>query len=65
MIIHCNAVLGSDGYAYDPGPFGLIKVPQVGIVKIEHSEVLQMLHLLGRCLLQVVVIEQLSFQMIT
>jgi UDP-3-O-[3-hydroxymyristoyl] glucosamine N-acyltransferase len=35
VIIHCNAVLGSDGYAYDPGPFGLIKVPQVGIVKIE------------------------------
>ena len=35
VIIHCNVVIGSDGFAYNPGPLGLIKVPQVGIVKIE------------------------------
>lgn len=34
VIIHSGAVLGSDGFGYIPGPTGLMKVPQVGSVRI-------------------------------
>ena len=34
VIIHPGAVLGSDGFGYIPGPTGLMKVPQVGSVRI-------------------------------
>ncbi len=33
--IHPGAVIGSDGFGYLPGPEGLEKIPQVGIVVIE------------------------------
>ncbi len=32
--IHSGAVLGADGFGYAPGPAGLRKVPQVGVVEI-------------------------------
>lgn len=28
-------MIGADGFGYNPGPFGLIKVPQLGIVQID------------------------------
>lgn len=34
-IIHCGAVIGSDGYGYVSGPAGHQKVPQIGGVNIE------------------------------
>lgn len=34
VIIHPGAVLGSDGFGYIPGPTGLMKVPQIGTVRI-------------------------------
>jgi UDP-3-O-[3-hydroxymyristoyl] glucosamine N-acyltransferase len=33
--IHSGAVLGSDGFGYLPGPAGIRKIPQVGIVEIQ------------------------------
>ncbi|MGE4298699.1 MAG: UDP-3-O-(3-hydroxymyristoyl)glucosamine N-acyltransferase [Desulfovibrionaceae bacterium] len=33
-IVHAGAVLGSDGFGYAPGPNGLEKIPQVGIVGV-------------------------------
>lgn len=35
VILHANCVVGSDGFGYRPGPGGLVKIPQVGIVVLE------------------------------
>lgn len=35
VILHAHCVVGSDGFGYRPGPQGLIKIPQVGIVVVE------------------------------
>ncbi len=35
VIIHPNTCIGADGYGYEAGPFGIVKIPQVGIVKID------------------------------
>lgn len=35
VIIHLGATIGSDGYGFIPGPTGIIKIPQVGIVQID------------------------------
>lgn len=35
VIIHFNAAIGADGFGYAPSPFGIVKIPQVGIVQIE------------------------------
>ncbi len=35
VIIHCNAVIGSDGFGYEVDLAGHRKVPQVGIVQID------------------------------
>jgi UDP-3-O-[3-hydroxymyristoyl] glucosamine N-acyltransferase len=35
VIIHPNVCIGADGYGYEPGPLGIVKIPQVGIVKID------------------------------
>lgn len=35
VVVHAGAVIGSDGFGYLPGPAGLRKIPQVGIVQIE------------------------------
>lgn len=35
VIIHPNVCIGSDGYGYEAGPFGIVKIPQVGIVRID------------------------------
>ena len=34
-IIHSGVVIGADGFGFIPGPAGLIKVPQTGIVQID------------------------------
>lgn len=34
-IIHAGTVLGSDGFGFDPTAEGWVKVPQVGIVRVE------------------------------
>lgn len=34
VIIHAGVILGSDGFGYFPGPKGIRKIPQVGIVEI-------------------------------
>lgn len=34
-IIHSGAVIGADGFGFMPGPQGIIKIPQTGIVQIE------------------------------
>ncbi len=34
-IIHSGVVIGADGFGFIPGPQGLIKVPQTGIVQID------------------------------
>jgi UDP-3-O-[3-hydroxymyristoyl] glucosamine N-acyltransferase len=34
-IVHAGAVLGADGYGFDPGPNGWQKIPQCGTVVIE------------------------------
>ncbi len=34
VIVHASVVLGADGFGYLPGPEGLLKIPQVGIVDI-------------------------------
>lgn len=35
VILHPGAVIGSDGFGYHPGPEGLVKIPQIGIVVLE------------------------------
>lgn len=35
VILHPGCVIGADGFGYLPGPAGLVKVPQVGIVVLE------------------------------
>ena len=35
IIIHPGAVIGSDGYGFEAGPMGIVKIPQVGIVQID------------------------------
>ncbi len=35
VIIHSGTTIGSDGFGYTPGPMGLIKIPQNGIVQID------------------------------
>ena len=35
VIIHPGVCVGSDGFGYEAGPFGIIKIPQVGIVRID------------------------------
>ncbi len=34
-IIHSGVVIGADGFGFIPGPAGLVKVPQTGIVQID------------------------------
>jgi UDP-3-O-[3-hydroxymyristoyl] glucosamine N-acyltransferase len=34
-LVHSGAVLGSDGYGFDPGPKGWSKIPQCGTVVVE------------------------------
>jgi len=33
-IVHCGAVIGSDGFGFEAGPAGIVKIEQVGIVEI-------------------------------
>ena len=35
VIIHPNVCIGGDGFGYAPSAFGIIKIPQVGIVQID------------------------------
>ena len=35
VIIHPNATVGSDGFGFAPGPKGIVKIPQTGIVQID------------------------------
>lgn len=35
VIIHPGVCIGNDGFGYEAGPFGIVKIPQVGIVRIE------------------------------
>jgi len=35
VILHAGVVIGSDGFGYHPGPTGLVKIPQIGIVVLE------------------------------
>ena len=35
IIIHPGTVIGSDGYGFEAGPMGIVKIPQVGIVQID------------------------------
>lgn len=35
VIIHAGVILGSDGFGYYPGPEGIRKIPQVGVVEIQ------------------------------
>lgn len=35
VIIHPNVCIGADGYGYEAGPFGIVKIPQVGMVRID------------------------------
>ncbi|MEI3001166.1 MAG: hypothetical protein V8T86_09760 [Victivallis sp.] len=34
-ILHPGVVIGADGFGFVPGPQGLVKVPQTGIVQID------------------------------
>ena len=34
-VIHPGVVIGADGFGFVPGPNGLVKVPQTGIVQID------------------------------
>lgn len=34
VIVHANAVIGADGFGYQPGKGGPVKVPQIGYVQI-------------------------------
>ncbi len=35
VIIHSGSVLGADGYGFEAGPQGIVKIPQLGIVQID------------------------------
>ncbi len=35
VILHSGVVIGADGFGYTPGPMGLVKIPQNGIVQID------------------------------
>ncbi len=35
VILHPHVCIGADGFGYAPGPFGIVKIPQVGIVQID------------------------------
>ncbi len=35
VIIHAGVSIGTDGFGYLPGPEGLVKIPQIGIVVVE------------------------------
>lgn len=35
IIIHPGTVIGSDGFGFEAGPTGIVKIPQVGIVQID------------------------------
>ncbi len=35
VIIHSGTVIGSDGFGFEAGPTGIVKIPQVGIVQID------------------------------
>ena len=35
VVVQPGAVIGSDGFGYLPGPAGMVKIPQVGIVEIQ------------------------------
>ena len=35
VILHSGVVIGADGFGFVPGPEGLVKVPQTGIVRID------------------------------
>lgn len=35
VILHPGAVIGSDGFGYHPGPEGLVRIPQIGVVVLE------------------------------
>jgi UDP-3-O-[3-hydroxymyristoyl] glucosamine N-acyltransferase len=35
VILHPGVVVGSDGFGYHPGPGGLVRIPQIGIVVLE------------------------------
>lgn len=35
IIIHPGTVIGSDGFGFEAGPMGIVKIPQVGIVQID------------------------------
>jgi len=35
IIIHPGTVIGSDGFGFEAGPSGIVKIPQVGIVQID------------------------------
>jgi UDP-3-O-[3-hydroxymyristoyl] glucosamine N-acyltransferase len=35
VILHPGCVIGADGFGYLPGPAGMLKIPQVGIVVLE------------------------------
>lgn len=35
IIVHAGVVIGGDGFGYLPGPDGMVKIPQVGIVCVD------------------------------
>lgn len=35
VVVHAGAVLGSDGFGFAPGPEGLRKIPQIGVVRVD------------------------------
>jgi len=35
VVLHAGTVVGGDGFGYVPGPEGLVKIPQIGIVVLE------------------------------
>ena len=35
VIIHSGTTIGSDGFGFEAGPAGIVKIPQVGIVQID------------------------------
>ena len=37
IIIHPGTVIGSDGFGFEAGPTGIVKIPQVGIVQIDND----------------------------
>jgi UDP-3-O-[3-hydroxymyristoyl] glucosamine N-acyltransferase len=34
VVVHAGTVIGADGFGYLPGPQGMLKIPQVGIVEV-------------------------------